>query len=334
MNMHEDENCATLQSVKDIEVDSRGHLWVIDHSWKNCRSRIWIFDLNNNDVSVLVHDLPDYVYSLYSLGMYLGSLAVYEAENDTFAFIVERNYNSVVVFSLESKKTWIVRIGGISLSGIALSTVGKNKLLYLSSWLRKQPGLYVVLVSDLVERKNKSLTPTLIGNKTSGSFRLIIDRKGMLFFDIREKTVLCARDTSALFEEEVVHQDEQLSPVRWYSRFTVDELDDVWLLIRFDGGFKLLTSGVVAELVDRKFDIYEDEFVPEHRIFYSPRNAVVGDIAVYGDRLFISFPKMNTIPVTLTSLHYESELLSPPLQPFPSRKMHKETAQPCKMSKT
>ncbi|CAB3384236.1 Hypothetical predicted protein [Cloeon dipterum] len=241
LKMLEKGNCASIQNVNAIKVDSRGRLWVVDRNW-NCRSRIWIFDLNDNDEVVFVHDLPDYIFPYEYLGGTIVTMELHEEKDDTLAFIVDNNYESKVhVFSLKSKE--------------------------MCSWERDKPGLYSVLVSDLIGRKNDSIIPSFIGNKSTNSYKLIMDRKGMLYYDVRDKNVLCSWDTNLPFKEEVVFEDDETIPdTRWDSRYTIDELDDVWLLARFDGGFKLFTSGVVAELVDRKFDNNEDtdDFVPYH----------------------------------------------------------------------
>ncbi|CAB3384217.1 Hypothetical predicted protein [Cloeon dipterum] len=235
LDFHEEGNCAGIQNA-DALAKIDGRLFVVDKKWKWCPSKIWIFDLYDRKLGSEVHEFPRFINYIKTVNMDFGSMALYENRIDIYAFILDRYNQAVVVFSMLKKKWKIVRLRGFnSVSGIAVSV---RRYIYLSSMKSTTPGLYSLL--------------------TSSSYRLHMDRLDFLYFDWREMTALSSWHASKPFKEVLAYQDENQQSTdneRYYSRFTTDYDRKVWLMIRFDGGFKLLTSGPV-----QKFDVsYKEE---------------------------------------------------------------------------
>ncbi|CAB3379998.1 Hypothetical predicted protein [Cloeon dipterum] len=124
--MQEYGNCDKIEQAAGLEVDAVGRLWVLDDGSCYCNnSKLWIFDLSNNDKIQLIHYFP-FRYNLHDL-------VLDETPNGYFAYITRWGDQDIVVFSLERNESWIVKTPGMKIFSIALSPKEEPRQLYLTT---------------------------------------------------------------------------------------------------------------------------------------------------------------------------------------------------------
>ncbi|CAB3384216.1 Hypothetical predicted protein [Cloeon dipterum] len=221
-------DCNKIHWVKAMQVDSVGLLWAADFGSKICPAKLWIFDLKNNDSIVLVYDFPKEILSHDYHQKSLIDMVVDERMNDTFAYISDHYYGTLIVFSLRtriSRKTNIVM--NENFDSIAISSGTGMKFLLFSS--RGESGVYALPVFTLRDGKAESVIPFHVGNKASGSFNIIMDSKNILYFDALNKTLIRTWNATMPFKEEYYYLGEldESEP-----KFCLDHNDHLWLLTR------------------------------------------------------------------------------------------------------
>ncbi|CAB3385432.1 Hypothetical predicted protein [Cloeon dipterum] len=232
---HEIGNCRTMQQIKGMVVDVCGRLWAVDNGNTICPGKLWIFDLTEGDSVSLVHqftnDTVNHAYKYRDLK----SLVLDDKQNDTLAYIPDYTSKKMVVFSLKKNISWAIEIKNIHISSIALSPIRGNQVIYLGSW--KESKLFSVPLSDLRRGSTStSLTPSqVISNMTARSFRMLLDDKGKLYFDLESLNYVGAWDTTAPFKQEIFYQDERpaIHPFyRFKFGFAFDACNNLWILTR------------------------------------------------------------------------------------------------------
>ncbi|CAB3377176.1 Hypothetical predicted protein [Cloeon dipterum] len=119
----ENGDCNKIEDATGLEVDTVGRMWVLDDGSLHCNSKLWIFDLSNNDKTNLIHHFPS--------SYYLHDLVLDETLNGYFAYIAQWGEEDIVVFGLERNQSWTVETPGIKLFSIALSPKDEPRQLYL-----------------------------------------------------------------------------------------------------------------------------------------------------------------------------------------------------------
>ncbi|XP_065334649.1 protein yellow-like [Cloeon dipterum] len=232
---HEKGNCRTMQQITGMVVDVCGRLWAVDNGNSICPAKLWIFDLTEGDSVSLVHqftnDTVNHAYKYRNLK----SLVLDEKPIDTLAYIPDYTSKKIIVFSLKKNVSWAIEIKGINISSIALSPIKGKQLIYLGSW--KESKLFSVPLSDLRRgRSSTSLTPSqVISNKTARSFRMLMDNKGKLYFDLESLNYVGSWDTTAPFKEEIFYKDERPTIHSFYRfkfSFAFDACNNLWILTR------------------------------------------------------------------------------------------------------
>ncbi|CAB3376961.1 Hypothetical predicted protein [Cloeon dipterum] len=205
--MHEEGGCEKIKEIKGLEVDPVGRLWALDRGSKNCAAtKLWIFDLANNDAVVLVHQFAYHV-AIHDLSKKdLRELVLDETpDDDWLAYIPDFQAAKIVVFSLKRNSSWMVKIEKIKFSAIALSPKRNRGLLYLAD--QTQTELHTVPISSLRRGDKKAVDPYLAGNKTAGSRRMLMDSRGKLYFDLERSGSIATWDTNSdSFQEEIVYR--------------------------------------------------------------------------------------------------------------------------------
>ncbi|CAB3383655.1 Hypothetical predicted protein [Cloeon dipterum] len=229
--LHEKGNCASMQGIRGMVVDVCGRLWAVDNGNENCPAKIWIFDLTENDSVILVHQFA----------------------ND----IIKHTFGN----SLKENFSWVIQVKNIPIHSIALSPTKGKELVYLGASVETK--LYSVPLSELRMRGRKApLTPTLVGNKKAGSFRMLVDNKGKLYFDLRYLSYIGTWDTtSGPLKEEQLYKDERLTFFAYRFSFTLDSCRNLWILSKDEKkttNFRLLRAAVAA-----KSYLYNDIFTPK-----------------------------------------------------------------------
>ncbi|CAB3384242.1 Hypothetical predicted protein [Cloeon dipterum] len=332
--------CNMIHLIKAMRVDSVGRLWAVDLGSKICPAKLWIFDLKNNDSIVLVYNFPKEILSYVYHQLSLIDVVVDERMTDTFAYISEHYYGTLIVFSLRtrsSRNTNIVM--NENFDNIAMSSGIRTKYRYLYFSSRGKSGVYALPVFDLRDGKAESVAPTLVGNKASGSFNIIMDSKDILYFDVLNKTLIRTWNTSLPFNETYYYLED---PDESEPKFCLDHNDHLWLLTRNTVNrrsfrlvrIKVISMNVTVETVTTALvnftQVYEwDEFDFEWKYFILKRNLrtiahAPSEIAVFEKRLFACFFSYShhLIPFTLTWMPTDSALKSPKQYPFPSWKFH------------
>ncbi|XP_065336823.1 protein yellow-like [Cloeon dipterum] len=243
--MHEEGGCEKIKEIKGLEVDPVGRLWALDRGTKNCAAtKLWIFDLANNDSVVLVHQFAYHV-AIHDLSKKdMREFVLDETpDDDWLAYIPDFQAAKIVVFSLKRNTSWTVKIEKVKFSAFALSPKINRGLLYLAD--QTQTEVHTAPISSL-RRGDKKVNPYLVGNKTEGSRRMLMDSRGKLYFDLERKGCIATWDTNAdPFLEEVVYQKEELKNKFPFS-FAFDTCNNLWLLIRNGTKYQLLRAAVGA----------------------------------------------------------------------------------------
>ncbi|XP_065336558.1 protein yellow-like [Cloeon dipterum] len=123
--MHEGPNRSdTIMRATGLEVDRLGRLlWVLDVSYQNSKSKLWIFNLKENDAIHLVHQFGD-IFGL-------NDLVLDETPDDWLAYITYYLSDNLIAFSLKTNQSWLVETQGQRFVAIAISP--KNEQIYLSN---------------------------------------------------------------------------------------------------------------------------------------------------------------------------------------------------------
>ncbi|CAB3382149.1 Hypothetical predicted protein [Cloeon dipterum] len=247
------ENCNKIEEAKGLEVDSVGRLWVLDEgsSNSNCHAKLLIFDSYNHK-TVLIHQFP-FRYSLYDL-------VLDETVDRTFAYITRGTENHIVVFNLESNKSWMVYMPRIMVHSIALSPKDHEpRKLYLSKY--KSDELYSIPVAALHHGAGTT-HPELIGFWNGIPKRLLIDHNGTMYAAFYWRNYISSWNTSQPFQEQLFHDFSEQEPSAL--TLALDENEILWMTIFNSDKKPCFTLSKVSD--GAKADIVEDP--PEHLLMH------------------------------------------------------------------
>ncbi|XP_065336161.1 protein yellow-like [Cloeon dipterum] len=234
-------NCDKIQQAEGMEVDSDGRLWVLDqgNSDSNCSSKLWIFNLNNNETE-LIHR--------FSFDEYFHDLVLDETANGTFAYVARWMESHVVVFSLERNESWIVHTPEVQVNSIALSFKDQEpRQLYLGRSGYQE--LYSIPVAAL-HNGNRTTEPRLIENWAAhNSYRMLMDNHGTLYSAFMYENYTSTWNTSQPFLEQPFHQVAEVRS-SWPLTFAFDQNGTFWTAAYNDvriPKFRLLKASVGAK---------------------------------------------------------------------------------------
>ncbi|CAB3383676.1 Hypothetical predicted protein [Cloeon dipterum] len=234
-------NCDKIHRAEGMEVDSDGRLWVLDQGNpdSNCSSKLWIFNLINNETE-LIHR--------FSFDEYFHDLVLDETANGTFAYIARWMESHVVVFSLERNESWIVDTPKVEVNSIALSTKDQEpRHLYLARSGFKE--LYSIPVAAL-HNGNRTTEPRLIENwAADNSYRMLMDSHGTLYSGFMYENYTSTWNTSRPFLEQSFYQVAGLESA-WPFTFSLDQNATFWMTVFDDVNmprFRLLKAAVAAK---------------------------------------------------------------------------------------
>ncbi|XP_065335331.1 major royal jelly protein 2-like [Cloeon dipterum] len=224
--MHGYEDCNKIERARGLEMDSVGRLWVLDSGTKNCNSKLWIFDLSNNDQTKLFHQFS------FSSRMY--DLVLDETTNRTLAYITRGFEENLVVFSLDikgTKKSWIVLTLGIKVLSVALSPKKERRKLYLGK--HHSTELYSIPVAGDLRSGIRTLNPELIGKWNQvNAYRMLMDNHGTLYAAIWGETYTSFWKTSQPFWEQCFYEDDGLEISGVYKfTFALDQNGTLWMMV-------------------------------------------------------------------------------------------------------
>ncbi|XP_065335184.1 protein yellow-like [Cloeon dipterum] len=220
MHLNGKENCNKIHQAEGLQVDSVGRLWVLDqgNSVSNCSSKLWIFNLNNNETE-LIHR--------FSIHDFMHDLVIDETQNGTFGYITLISEPHILVFSLERKESWTVDTQGMEVSSIALSTKKEPGTLYLSKYDSNE--LFSISVAAL-RNGTRAANPEFIGNWTAKAYRMLMDNHGTKYAAFLWKNYLNAWNTSRPFQEQRVYDVTGLESF-WPFTFAFDQNGTLWMTV-------------------------------------------------------------------------------------------------------
>ncbi|XP_065336576.1 protein yellow-like [Cloeon dipterum] len=170
-NIHKKyDDCNNIDRATGLEVDSVGRLWVLDDGINDdCNTKLWIFDLSNNDHTILIHHFP-FHYNIHDL-------VLDETPNGHYAYIARWGEQHIVVFSLEREESWIVETPGMNVFSIALSPKEEARQLYFSKYISTE--LYSIPIPEN-PHETQTANPKLIGNWKARPYRILMDNHGTI----------------------------------------------------------------------------------------------------------------------------------------------------------
>ncbi|XP_065336587.1 protein yellow-like [Cloeon dipterum] len=200
-NIHGKGDCFKIEAAKGLQVDSVGRLWVLDEGSRNCSTKLWTIYLSTIHHTKLIHR--------FSFHFYANDLLLDETPNGTLAYISRRHQRHIVVFSLDSKETWILETPGIEVLSIALSPNNKEepRQLYLSKWNSNE--LYSISV-DALRKGTPTTNPKLIGKWTGTPCKMAMDNHGTIYASFWWKHYIRSWDTSQPFEEQRFYEEKSI----------------------------------------------------------------------------------------------------------------------------
>lgn len=110
--MHTGSNCATLQNVQSMEIDSRGVMWVLDgnrfNNFTQCPPKLVLLDLKNRGKVVHIYEFSNDICS--KDGGFLNDIVIDESDGG-FAYITENSAHDpgIIIYSRSNNKAWKIR---------------------------------------------------------------------------------------------------------------------------------------------------------------------------------------------------------------------------------
>ncbi|CAB3377159.1 Hypothetical predicted protein [Cloeon dipterum] len=219
-DMHEKGNCSEkIEEAKGLEVDSVGRLWVLDSGSKSCNTKLWFIHLSKLDRTELIHEFQ---YLRYT---HMNDLVLDETPKGSLAYISSRRERHIVVFSLETKESWLVGTSGIEVSSIALSPKEEARQLYLSKWDSFE--LFSISVTAL-RKGTRTAYPELIGKWNRNSYRMLMDNDGTMYAAFWGSTQIFSLNTSQPFQEQRFYEIGNLETYVPFT-FALDSSGFFWM---------------------------------------------------------------------------------------------------------
>ncbi|CAB3382131.1 Hypothetical predicted protein [Cloeon dipterum] len=243
-DLHKLDKCDTIQRAYGMEVDADGRLWVLDNGSGNCNSKLWIFDLLNNDTTERVHKFPDIIVS-YSTAAWMHDIALDKTSDDYLAYITDSFSEHIIVYSRKTDKSWSVETPERKWQYLALSP--NRESLYLIGSIGSKE-LYSVSVPELKNGGGRAAVK-FIGEFSRGPFRMLIDNANILYAAFYGQNYISKWNISQPFREQRFHEIEDYGADRPLT-FALDTNGTLWMTER--SGFysekrhKLLKAAVGA----------------------------------------------------------------------------------------
>ncbi|XP_065334479.1 protein yellow-like [Cloeon dipterum] len=172
-DMHGIGNCNKIEYASGLDVDTVGRLWVLDSGSSQCKSKIWIIDLMNNNE---INHIPS-----FSSDGSMHDLVLDETANETFAYISLWGEEYIVVYCLERNEFWIVLTPDVKVFSIALSPKKDQEPRQLYLGKRNSTELYSISVA-VIHKVTGKAEPELVGKWTAKqSYRMLMDNHGTFY---------------------------------------------------------------------------------------------------------------------------------------------------------
>ncbi|CAB3377174.1 Hypothetical predicted protein [Cloeon dipterum] len=215
----ENGDCNKIEDATGLEVDTVGRMWVLDDGSLHCNSKLWIFDLSNNDKTNLIHHFPS--------SYYLHDLVLDETLNGYFAYIAQWGEEDIVVFGLERNQSWTVETPGIKLFSIALSPKDEPRQLYLSNLESNE--LFSISVTAL-HNGNLTANPKLIVKWTAVPYRMLMDNHGTMYAAFWKKNYIISWNINQPYQKRRIYEVEKLN-TDWPFTFALDSSGTFWMTV-------------------------------------------------------------------------------------------------------
>ncbi|CAB3377161.1 Hypothetical predicted protein [Cloeon dipterum] len=217
-DMHGKRDCNKIGLARGLEVDSVGRLWILETGSIFCNAKLWIFDLSNNNQTNLMYPFP-FLFRMHDL-------VLDETPNGTLAFISHMGLEQIVVFSLETKQSWIVKTPGIEVLSIALSPRKEpTRQLYVSYWNSYE--LYSISVTKL-RNGDETANPEQIGKWTGRPYRMLMDNHGSMYAAFWQENCILSWNTSQPFKKQHFYEVGKLNNYKPFT-FALDSSGTFWL---------------------------------------------------------------------------------------------------------
>ncbi|XP_065335797.1 uncharacterized protein LOC135936774 [Cloeon dipterum] len=246
-DLHKEDNCDSIQWARGLETDPDGRLWVLDQGSINCSSKIWIFDLLNNDKTELIHQFPDTVVSHTYRERWLLDIVLDKTPDDFLAYITDSYSEHIVVYSRKTDKSWSVRTTGRKWFSLALSPNREARQLYLGRHNSKE--LYSLSVSEL-RNEGGNATIKFIGQCSEEPTRMLFNNANVLYATFYQKNFVSMWNISEPFREQRLLELGVLDN-KEYLNIALDTNGSLWMTLSTSPGvegtrFKILKAAVGA----------------------------------------------------------------------------------------
>lgn len=295
---NDDTICDNLQSVLNMEIDSKGIMYIVDGVRMNninvqCPCKIVLLDLNNHGTSIQTLVLPNNI--CFQDGGFLNDIVVDETDGD-FAYIADASNidPGIVIYSRYQNRAWKIRdqtmfsqksvhsfdIAGdlfsqlIPVDGIALSTKSPQRTLYFCSLMAYD---VMGITTDIL--KNESFCRSNIwrdqvkniGRKQSQTDGMMMDSEGNLYYSLIPLYGVGKWNMFEPFESsEVMYANRET--FKWTDGFGMDQRGNLYLITNW--AYRYFQTDYILEFsLDIKFRI--------HRLHTGTRSYLYNDVDKY-----------------------------------------------------
>ncbi|XP_065336592.1 uncharacterized protein LOC135937369 [Cloeon dipterum] len=245
------DNCETIQEAKGMETDPGGRLWVVDQGSSKCPSKIWIFNLLNNDNTEHVHQFPDTVVSHSYEKRALRDIVLDKTPDDYFAYITDLRSDHIIVYTRKLDKSWSVKTPGSKWISLALSPNKEARQMYLGRTDSNE--LYSVSISELKTEGVGSVAVKFISKWKEELYRMVIDNANVVYAAMLKQNCLSKWNISEPFREHRFYDEIGSLGAFWPFTFALDTNGNLWMTQRSETQgwgerryYKLLKAAVGA----------------------------------------------------------------------------------------
>lgn len=254
-------NCSALQNSQNIEIDSKGRMWILDsgrtstlsmrHNVNLCPPKLVIYDMDNDQI-VRTYQFPKNVVD--DNKAYLYDIVVNEKDGDDYAYITDNSIKDpgLIVYSFKENSSWKLRhqsmfadpkAADFKVNGVVVSTPINVAGIALGPRMRKDnksitisedrevfycplSSLHLYSISTSVLNNQSLLNNTAevkdVGPKGSQTDGMVMDNEGILYYSLLGSNSISMWNTDLPFASAQKVIARDPEHIQWANSLTFD----------------------------------------------------------------------------------------------------------------
>ncbi|XP_022920917.1 dopaminechrome tautomerase-like [Onthophagus taurus] len=278
--MHSGSNCATLQNVQSMEIDSKGVMWILDgnrfNNYTKCPPKLVLLDLENRGKLLHIFEFSEEISS--ARGGFLNDIVIDETDGG-YAYITEASSNDpgLIVYSRSQDKAWKLRdktmfaeieasnftVDGsyndqlVPIDGIALSPIPVNKKQDRLVYYCALSAVNLYAISTRILKNEKFCRGSMwrkyvraVGEKQGQSDGLAIDNEGNLYYGLLDSYGIAKWNIYEPINSTKIIEENN-STIIWPDSFSFDNQGFIYVLT--NGIHKFFNPTVKHDTTSTKF---------------------------------------------------------------------------------